>query len=46
MRSLIEKNLLPKVNQPGQYIGGEWNSLIKDWDSCRGPCGVSLSRYI
>lgn len=33
MRSLIEK-ILPKVNHPGQYIGGEWNSVIKDWDHC------------
>jgi len=34
MRSYIEKNLLPKVGQPGQYVGGEWNSVVKNWDAC------------
>lgn len=31
----ISEELLPRVRQPGQYIGGEWNQLVKpgDWDS-------------
>src|SRR5580693_5179547 len=26
--------LLPRVRKPIQYVGGELNSVIKDWDSC------------
>ncbi|MEV5748419.1 TIGR03960 family B12-binding radical SAM protein [Actinoallomurus sp. NPDC052308] len=26
--------LLPKVQKPIQYVGGELNSSVKDWDSC------------
>ncbi len=24
--------LLPTVNKPARYTGGEWNSIVKDWD--------------
>ena len=24
--------LLPTVQKPGRYTGGEWNSVLKDWD--------------
>jgi len=26
-------SILYKVNRPARYTGGEWNSLVKDWDS-------------
>ncbi len=26
--------LLPKVSKPIQYVGGELNSTVKDWDAC------------
>jgi radical SAM family uncharacterized protein len=26
--------LLPQVNKPIQYVGGELNSTVKEWDSC------------
>ncbi|HEV3173539.1 MAG TPA: B12-binding domain-containing radical SAM protein, partial [Actinocrinis sp.] len=26
--------LLPSVRKPIQYVGGELNSTVKDWDSC------------
>src|SRR5512139_3526587 len=26
--------LLPTVSKPIQYVGGELNSTVKDWDSC------------
>ncbi len=26
-------DILPKVTRPGRYTGGEWNSIVKDWDS-------------
>ena len=26
--------LLPTVSKPIQYVGGELNSIVKDWDSC------------
>src|SRR6266571_2396202 len=25
--------LLPRVTKPARYTGGEWNSIVKDWDS-------------
>ena len=28
------ERLLPKVQKPIQYVGGELNSTVKDWDSC------------
>lgn len=30
LREYITSNILPLVERPGQYIGGEWNSVIKD----------------
>jgi len=33
----IDQNLLnhilPTVQKPGRYTGGEWNSVLKDWDA-------------
>ncbi|MCB9473934.1 MAG: TIGR03960 family B12-binding radical SAM protein [Candidatus Delongbacteria bacterium] len=29
---LIEDHILPRVNNPGRYIGGELNRIVKDWD--------------
>jgi radical SAM family uncharacterized protein len=26
--------ILPAVSKPARYIGGEWNSVIKDWGAC------------
>ncbi len=26
------KRILPKVSKPGRYVGGEFNSVVKDWD--------------
>ena len=26
--------ILPAVTKPARYTGGEWNSVIKDWDAC------------
>jgi radical SAM family uncharacterized protein len=25
--------ILPKVQKPARYTGGEWNSVVKDWDT-------------
>ena len=35
MRSLWSElePLLPRVSKPIQYVGGELNSCVKDWDS-------------
>jgi radical SAM family uncharacterized protein len=27
--------LLPQVQKPGRYIGGEWNSVVKEWGAAR-----------
>ena len=27
------KRILLKVTKPGRYVGGEFNSIVKDWDS-------------
>jgi radical SAM family uncharacterized protein len=26
--------ILPTVTKPARYTGGEWNSVVKDWDAC------------
>jgi radical SAM family uncharacterized protein len=26
--------ILPAVSKPARYTGGEWNSVVKDWDAC------------
>jgi radical SAM superfamily enzyme YgiQ (UPF0313 family) len=26
--------ILPTVAKPARYTGGEWNSVVKDWDAC------------
>jgi radical SAM family uncharacterized protein len=26
-------NILPRVNKPARYTGGEWNSVVKDWEA-------------
>jgi len=28
----LERHLM-RVEKPGRYVGGEWNSIIKDWDT-------------
>ncbi|TVM03593.1 MAG: B12-binding domain-containing radical SAM protein [Candidatus Brocadia sp. WS118] len=30
LKLFITENLLPLVEMPGQYIGGEWNSIVKE----------------
>ena len=25
--------VLPSVERPGRYVGGEWNAVVKDWDA-------------
>ena len=27
------KDILPRVTKPARYIGGEWNSIAKDWEA-------------
>ena len=27
--------ILPTVRKPARYTGGEWNSVVKDWTTCR-----------
>ena len=36
LRNTIIDHILPRVQTPGQYIGGEWNSVRKDPASVRG----------
>ena len=26
--------ILPNVSKPARYTGGEWNSVVKDWETC------------
>jgi radical SAM family uncharacterized protein len=30
LRTIITERLLPRVETPGRYVGGEWNSILKD----------------
>jgi len=30
LKHFVTENILPLVEMPGQYIGGEWNSVVKN----------------
>jgi len=34
-------DILPQVTKPARYTGGEWNSVVKDWESI--PIRIALS---
>jgi radical SAM superfamily enzyme YgiQ (UPF0313 family) len=36
LKQRIEREILPNVQSPGQYIGGEWNVVVKDHAATRG----------
>ena len=36
LREILINRVLPRVQSPGQYIGGEWNSICKDRAAVRG----------
>jgi radical SAM family uncharacterized protein len=38
---LLSNELLHQVNRPARYTGGEWNSIIKDWDKT--PVKIALA---
>ncbi len=38
---MLDNEILHQVNRPGRYTGGEWNSVIKDWDST--PIKIALA---
>ena len=31
-QTVLEREVLPKVDKPARYTGGEWNTILKDWD--------------
>jgi len=31
-QTVLERDVLPKVEKPARYTGGEWNIVIKDWE--------------
>ncbi len=33
MDEILER-ILPTVTKPARYTGGEWNSVVKDWETC------------
>jgi radical SAM family uncharacterized protein len=33
LRMVDLDSVLPRVTRPGRYSGGEWNSVVKDWES-------------
>jgi len=36
LQDLVVSRILPRVQTPGQYIGGEWNAVVKDHRAIRG----------
>ena len=28
-------NILPRVQKPGRYVGGEYNQVIKEWENIK-----------
>ncbi len=53
LREILINRVLPRVQFPGQYIGGEWNSIRKDDGTVRGrlclafpePYTIGMSNY-
>ena len=53
LRDILINRVLPRVQFPGQYIGGEWNSICKDRAAVRGrlclafpePYTIGMSHY-
>ena len=53
LRDLLINRVLPRVQFPGQYIGGEWNSICKEPAAVRGrlclafpePYTIGMSHY-
>ncbi|MGQ9651020.1 MAG: TIGR03960 family B12-binding radical SAM protein [Phycisphaerae bacterium] len=43
LRERISNELLPRVRQPGQYIAGEWNQLVRPGDWERAELRVALA---
>ena len=37
---LLVEQVLPKVEKPARYAGGEWNAVRKDWDSTPLRCAI------
>jgi radical SAM family uncharacterized protein len=33
LNAIVER-ILPTVSKPARYTGGEWNSVVKDWERC------------
>ncbi len=42
LRERVSEELLPRVRQPGQYIGGEWNQLVHEGDWQRAEIRVAV----
>jgi radical SAM family uncharacterized protein len=38
---LLTNDILHQVNRPARYTGGEWNSIVKDWDKT--PVKIALA---
>jgi radical SAM family uncharacterized protein len=38
---LLTNEILHQVNRPARYTGGEWNSIVKDWDKT--PIRIALA---
>ncbi len=38
---MLDNELLHQVNRPARYTGGEWNSIIKNWDNT--PVKIALA---
>ncbi len=38
---MLDNEILHKVIRPGRYTGGEWNSIVKDWETT--PIKIALA---
>ncbi len=39
-QKLEQREILPFVNKPGRYLGHEYNSIVKDWDTTPLHCAL------
>ena len=44
--NLVDSKLLLQVNKPARYTGGEWNSVVKDWQSNPDQARPGLSGFV
>ena len=46
LKDAVVSRILPNIRTPGQYVGGELNSIVKDHRTACGTCLPGVSRHL